>query len=110
MEVKAEEIYTKTGQQPIAVDIVFQKWVFFGHVLRQNENTPANRVMQMYFQNNNPEGIHRLMRSYKKTLSLPTTLVNELIILDDDTKREYGIRPNMATLPMRSNTAKTGRR
>ena len=42
------------------------------------------------------------MWPYTKTLSLPTTLVNELIILDDDTKREYGIRPNMATLPMRT--------
>ena len=58
MEVKAEEIYSRTSQQPIAVDIVFQKWVFFGHVLRQDKDTPANRVMEMYFEENTPEGIH----------------------------------------------------
>lgn len=46
-EVKAEDIYINTGQRPLEVDIVHQRWAILGHVLRRDDPTAANRAMQM---------------------------------------------------------------
>ena len=41
-------LYGKTNEIPISLDIIKRRWSLFGHILRQNINIPANQVMIQY--------------------------------------------------------------
>ena len=71
----SEELYVKTDQQPLEVDIVYQKWIFLGHVLRQPIETPANRAMSSYFNEYKENGEKKRKRLGKRPTSLAETLV-----------------------------------
>jgi hypothetical protein len=50
------EVYERTGAHPISIDIAKMRWSFFGHVLRQPIETPANRVMKNYYKRREDDG------------------------------------------------------
>ena len=80
LEVKAEEIYERTGQRPLEVDIAERRWAFFGQVLRQNPETAANRAMRMYFDKRDGDGRAREGKVHGgyKPMALPTILLKEI--------------------------------
>ncbi len=43
------DLYKKCGSSPISASIIKTRWQLFGHILRLPENTPAQRVMTIYF-------------------------------------------------------------
>ena len=43
------DTYERTKQKPISLEITRQRWSMFGHILRLDENTPANKMMRMYY-------------------------------------------------------------
>ena len=42
-------LYKKTGEVPISHTILEARWRLFGHILRQDVNTPANKSMIKFF-------------------------------------------------------------
>ena len=43
------EIYEKCDSVPVEYTITKSRWELFGHILRQDQNTPANKFMNMYY-------------------------------------------------------------
>ena len=97
----SEELYVKTDQQPLEVDIVYQKWIFFGHILRQAEDTPANRAMRNYYNEDKEGGGKKRKRLGRRPTSLDDCLVEELVRIDPDARRRLGVPKNVVeTLPL----------
>ena len=67
-----ESLYAKTGEVPISLTILEARWRLFGHILRQNIETPANKAMIRYFK---PEA--RKRKGRPKT-SIVSTLKQDL--------------------------------
>ena len=53
------EVYERTGAYPISIDIARMRWSFFGHVLRQPLEIPANKVMKNYYKRREDDGGQR---------------------------------------------------
>ena len=99
----SEELYVKTDQQPLEVDIVYQKWIFLGHVLRQPIETPANRAMSSYFNEYKENGEKKKKRLGKRPTSLAETLVKDILRLDRAAKGRHGVPKNVVKkLPLES--------
>ena len=99
----SEELYIKTDQQPIEVDIVYQRWIFFGHVLRQAEDTPANRAMKNYYAEHTEEGEEKRKRLGRRPKSIAEGMVTELVRLDLDARERLGVPKNVVIkLPIAS--------
>jgi hypothetical protein len=87
------EVYERTKAYPISIDIAKMRWSFFGHVLRQPRETPANKVMRNYFKRRELDGDEESERT-KRSLCLTT--VPRLLQLDlnriseDDKKAFFG--------------------
>ena len=47
--MKNKEIYSKTGEKPISLEIVANRWRMFGHALRMSTKSPAYKAMYNYF-------------------------------------------------------------
>lgn len=47
--MKNKDIYHKTNEKPISLDIIASRWRLFGHTLRMNEESPAHKAMVYYF-------------------------------------------------------------
>ena len=99
----SEELYVKTDQQPLEIDLVYQKWIFFGHVLRQPEDTPANRAMRNYYVKTKEDGGQKGKRLGRRPISIAKGLVDELVRLDKPTRRRLGVPRNVVVkLPLDS--------
>ena len=48
-KISNSSLYKKCNEQPLAIQIMEIRWQLFGHVLRRNENIPANKAMRGYF-------------------------------------------------------------
>ena len=44
------EVYKQTGEEVITLQILRNRWKLFGHVLRSNPRTPAQKAMNHYFE------------------------------------------------------------
>jgi hypothetical protein len=99
----SEELYIKTDQQPIEVDIVYQRWVFLGHIQRQGEDTPANRAMKNYYAEHTEEGDKKKKRLGRRPISIAEGMVTELVRLDKAARKRLGVPKNVTIkLPIAS--------
>jgi sorting nexin-29 len=69
--IKNEELYRRTNQIPLSLQIVKQRWSLFGHILRQNVSTAAWMIMTEFFNTGDAKGNGDL-RSCR--ITLPTIL------------------------------------
>ena len=46
---KFPTLYKKCNEKPLSTHILESRWRLFGHILRRNEEIPANKAMQLYF-------------------------------------------------------------
>ena len=67
------KLYEITWEEPISITCKRSRWALFGHILRRDENIPANQAMKYYFQNEAP-GFPGAKR-----ITLPTTLHEDLV-------------------------------
>ena len=80
---------------------MYQKWIFFGHILRQAEDTPANRAMRNYYNEDKEGGGKKRKRLGRRPTSLDECLVEELVRIDPDARRRLGVPKNVVeTLPL----------
>ena len=85
------EVYERTKAYPISIDIAKMRWSFFGHVLRQPRETPANKVMRNYFKRRELDGDEERERT-KRSLCLttvPRLLQLDLKQISDDDKKAF---------------------
>ena len=47
--MKNKEVYNKTNEIPITLEILAGRWRLFGHTLRMNDESPAQKAMFNYF-------------------------------------------------------------
>ena len=67
-----DALYRTTKTEPIGITIKRARLRMFGHVLRLNENSPAQRAMDLYFKiGTRPRG--------KPTIMLPNKLKHDLV-------------------------------
>ena len=51
VKISNEALYKKCGiTEPLSVTVGRRRWSLFGHILRLNEESPARKVMKLYFQ------------------------------------------------------------
>ena len=48
-KISNKTLYKKCNEKPISTHILESHWRLFGHILRRNEEIPANKSMQLYF-------------------------------------------------------------
>ena len=48
-KMRNDEVYRLTKETPISLQICKNRWKLFGHIMRLNENTPAQKSMKHYF-------------------------------------------------------------
>ena len=70
-KISSQDLYERCRVKPISFRIKTQRWQLFGHVLRRDENIPANLAMKDYFR----EG---QKYSGRPPTSLQTTINNDL--------------------------------
>ena len=74
-KIKSEKLYKITKSKPLSVEITESRWQYFGHVLRMDENAPAQKAMTWYFEGR----IGRLGFGRRRT-SIVETLNNDIIL------------------------------
>ena len=54
--IRNHRLYERSGAHPISKEIKYARWRFFGHALRLEADTPAQKAMDFYFENiSNPK-------------------------------------------------------
>ena len=48
-KISNKTLYKKCIEKPLSTHILECRWRLFGHILRRNEEIPANKAMQLYF-------------------------------------------------------------
>ena len=48
--ISNKDTYDRTNTRPISIEITKMRWKMLGHILRQDEKTPANRSMKEFFE------------------------------------------------------------
>ena len=75
-KITNESLYKKTNERPISVTMREARWRLFGHILRRDQDIPANMAMKFYFDkedNNNNTGFRGKPRT-----TLPVVLQQDL--------------------------------
>jgi hypothetical protein len=77
------EVYERTGAHPISIDIAKMRWSFFGHVLRQPLEIPANRFMKNYYKRREEDGGQRRVATQRSRCltTVPRLLQKDLSTL-----------------------------
>ena len=73
--ISNQKLYAETGEQPISETMRSARWKLLGHILRRDQNIPANMAMTLYF-NENIRGETKFRGARRTTL--PTVLNNDL--------------------------------
>ena len=47
--ITCQDIYTQTDSVPISVELTERRWTLLGHILRLDQETPANKAMVQHF-------------------------------------------------------------
>ena len=42
-------VYRETGEEVLSVEILRNRWKLFGHIMRLNDDTPAQKAMRYYY-------------------------------------------------------------
>ena len=58
-KISNEKLYKMSEARPLSHDIVISRWKLFGHVLRMDEDTPAQKSMKYFFENYEKRKIFR---------------------------------------------------
>ena len=71
-------LYKKYNEKSLSTYILQSSWRLFGHILRRNEEIPANKVMQLYF--------HRTEKRFRgrPTITLPVIINKDLSQIQDN--------------------------
>ena len=79
-KISNKTLYNKCNEKPPSTHILESRWRLFGHILRRNEEIPANKAMQLYF--------HRTEKRYRgrPTTTLPVIQDNLSLKSTDDLK------------------------
>ena len=48
-------VYRESGEEMLSLEVMKNRWKLFGHVLRSNEETPAQKAMKFYFTDSDAE-------------------------------------------------------
>ena len=48
-KISNKTLYKKCNKKPLSTHILESRWRLFGHILRRNEEIPANKAMQLCF-------------------------------------------------------------
>ncbi|RUS72521.1 hypothetical protein EGW08_019717 [Elysia chlorotica] len=77
-KISNKTLYTKCNEKPLSIHILESRWRLFGHILRRNEEIPANKAMQLYF--------HRTEKRFRgrPTTTLPVTINKDLSQIQDN--------------------------
>ena len=67
-------LYHLTASKPLSIDITRSRWKMFGHALRMNDNTPAQKAMKYFFKV--PKG-HQKFKGRKRA-TIVTTLNRDI--------------------------------
>ena len=81
--ISNNKLYERCKCSPITIDIAKRRWQKFGHILRLNENVPANEAMRYYFSYNTNQSFRGRPRY---------TIVTQL---NDDVKLAKSLFPEM---------------
>ena len=87
----SEELYERTKQRPLEVDITKQRWTFLGHILRRDEDLPANKMMRLYGADTTEEGDRREKRLGCRAASLPKIILEEMHWLGEEELQAFEI-------------------
>ena len=71
-KISNKTLYKKCNEKPLSAHILQSRWRLFGHILRRNEEIPANKAMQLYF--------HRTEKRFRgrPTTTLPVIINKDL--------------------------------
>ena len=70
-----KQVYERSRSTPLSQDIRISRWRLFGHTLRMKIDSPAQKAMQFYFENNNNKS--KQFRGRLRT-TIATTLNKEI--------------------------------
>ena len=74
------EVYERTNTEPLSLNIAELRWTAFGHNLRLQVETPANKVMRQYFRRRitNVEPVRKTSRRERVLTTIPRLLQMDL--------------------------------
>ena len=68
--MKNKEVYDRTNEKPINLEILANRWRMFGHTLRMEKESPAYKAMYNYFiQSNSLKFMGRPRETLPRTLN-----------------------------------------
>ena len=88
-----KQLYKKTGERPISETMRTARWRLLGHILRREQDIPANKAMQFYF---NDEIQGEKFKGARRT-TLPTVLESDLQKITDKSDHNYCKRLTLKT-------------
>ena len=74
-KISNTKLYSKTGEKPISETMRRSRWKLLGHILRRDQQIPANMAMNLYFNEDIRGG--KKFRGARRT-TLPTVLNTDL--------------------------------
>ena len=80
-----KQLYKQTGERPISETMRTARWRLLGHILRREQDIPANKAMQFYF---NEEIQGGKFKGARRT-TLPTVLENDLQKIKDPATSDH---------------------
>ena len=77
-QISNKTLYKKCNEKPLSNHILESRWRLFGHILRRNEEIPANKAMQLY--------VHRTEKRFRgrPTTTLPVIINKDLSQIQDN--------------------------
>ena len=72
--ISNKKLYKKTGEEPVSITAKKGRWRLLGHILRRDQQIPANQAMKYYFKQTNNTGFRGKPRT-----TLPTKLDEDLV-------------------------------
>ena len=77
-KISNKTLYKKCNEKPLSTHILESRWRLFGHILRRNEEIPANKAMELYF--------HRTEKRFRRrpTTTLPVIINKDLLQIQDN--------------------------
>ena len=77
-KISNKTLYKKCNEKPLSTYILKSRWRLFRHILRRNEEIPANKAMQLYF--------HRTEKRFRgrPTTTLPVIINKDLSQIQDN--------------------------
>ena len=96
--ISNKKLYKKTGEEPVSLTEKKGRWRLLGHILRRDQQIPANQAMTYYFKQTNNTGFRGKPRT-----TLPTKLDEDLVKYFNKTEqlKEHGYSK---ILRLRNNT------